>query len=118
MLYKTGIRLLGVARNPANGFPARLLVLVAIFVGMPLIAISCTVIFGLFDSSDPHDVPDSQISGRLTDSQYGQVADALTAQAVERNWCYKRDGSLDSRDGYILVVSSGLRPITSSGKIS
>ena len=25
--YKTGIRLLGVARNPANGFPARLLVL-------------------------------------------------------------------------------------------
>ena len=26
MPYKTGIRLLGVARNPANGFPARLLV--------------------------------------------------------------------------------------------
>ena len=25
MPYKTGIRLLGVARNPANGFPARLL---------------------------------------------------------------------------------------------
>ena len=80
------------------------LVLVAIFVGVPLIAVSCTVIFGLFDSSDPDDVPDSKINGRLTDSQYGQVADALTAQAVERNWCYKRDGSLDSRDGYILVV--------------
>ena len=27
MPYKTGLRLLGVARNPANGFPARLLVL-------------------------------------------------------------------------------------------
>ena len=26
MPYKTGLRLLGVARNPANGFPARLLV--------------------------------------------------------------------------------------------
>ena len=26
MPFKTGIRLLGVARNPANGFPARLLV--------------------------------------------------------------------------------------------
>ena len=25
MPYKTGLRLLGVARNPANGFPARLL---------------------------------------------------------------------------------------------
>ena len=25
MPYKTGIRLLGIARNPANGFPARLL---------------------------------------------------------------------------------------------
>ena len=25
MPYKTGIRLIGVARNPANGFPARLL---------------------------------------------------------------------------------------------
>jgi hypothetical protein len=71
------------------------LVLVAVFVGLSLIAVSCT---------GPHDVPDSQISGGLTDSQYGQVADALTAQALERNWCYKRDGSLDSRDGYILVA--------------
>ena len=31
MPFKTGIRLLGVARNPANGFPARLLGL--LFVG-------------------------------------------------------------------------------------
>ena len=31
MPYKTGIRLLGVARNPANGFPARLLVALAGF---------------------------------------------------------------------------------------
>ena len=72
------------------------MVLVAIFVGLPLIAVTCTVIFGLFDSSNSHDVPDSQINGGLTDSQYEQVADALTTQAVERNWCYKRDGSLDS----------------------
>ena len=33
MPNKTGIRLLGVARNPANGFPARLLVLLSIEVG-------------------------------------------------------------------------------------
>ena len=39
MLYKTVIRLLGVARNPTNGFPARLLASLAFFI---FALISCT----------------------------------------------------------------------------
>ena len=64
--------------------------------GITLLAFACT-------SSDSSDVSDAQRS-ELTDAQYGQLAEALTAHASERNWCYKRDGSLDSRDGYILTI--------------
>ena len=70
--------------------------LVLYLVGLTLIASSCT-------SADSPSIPDSSSKG-LTDAQYDQLAEALTAHASERNWCYKRDGSLDSRDGYILII--------------
>ena len=64
-----------------------------------------TLIAGACSLSDSRDVPDSTSEG-LTDAQYDQLAGALTAHASERHWCYKRDGSLDSRDGYILTVTA------------
>ena len=47
----------------------------------------------------------SGTSGReLTDAQYSRVAGELTNYALAQNWCYKRDGTLDSRDGYVLTA--------------
>ena len=74
--------------------------LIAIFVVIILVAVVCGGNEALDGESDAN-------GKNLTDSQYDQVADALTELALDRNWCYKRgNGSLDSRDGYILVVTA------------
>ena len=75
-----------------------------------LAMIAAAVIIGLvaalagggFEESEPTGTP-------LSDSDYGGLAGRLTTLARERDWCYKRDGSLDSRDmealmGYAQII--------------
>ena len=78
------------------------LAMIAAAVIIGLVAALAALAGGGFEESEPTGTP-------LSDSDYGGLAGRLTTLARERDWCYKRDGSLDSRDmealmGYAQII--------------
>lgn len=75
-----------------------------------LAVISVAVIIGVVAALAGGGSGESEPTGTpLSDSDYNGLAERLTTLARERDWCYKRDGSLDSRDlvalmGYAQII--------------